>query len=119
MVFEDEIPSDEDEFDTISQSTDTTNTESKAESTTELLDFTFRFINEAKQDEELNALLCGYFSKLLLQLLNYNKAKLHSYLFATKDLMSNLCMHLYNKSISDFVLKVLAIPGIELTQKEE
>lgn len=46
-----------------------------------MLDFVFQFITKANLDTELSPLLCGYFTKLMLSLLAFNKVKLHEYIF--------------------------------------
>ena len=69
-MFEDEI---EDDSDSLSQSTQSTQQDSKPTSKTELLDYAFKFITACKPDEEINPLLSGYFCKLMLSLLNFNK----------------------------------------------
>lgn len=95
----------------MSQSTDSTQPETVSNKT-ELLDYTFTFITQHNPSEELNPLLAGYFSKLINSLLNYNKKKFHSYLYNTPGLMGQLINFIGNKSISEFVTKVLQLSPI-------
>ena len=79
---------------------------------------TFTFITNHNKEEELNPLLCGYFSKLMTNLLNFNKKQFHRYVFNTPNLMTQIISYMSNKSISEFITKILQINGLQ-TEDEE
>ena len=87
----------------MSESTDATRGVSKYD----LLDHVFTFITEADPKEEINTLLSGYFCKLVTSLINYKKKEFLAYFFNKKGLLEALLSHLYDKSLSDLVVKIL------------
>ena len=89
--------------DQLSDSTDATRAVSKYD----LLDHVFTFITEVVPGEEINPLLSGYFCKLVTSLLNYKKKEFLSYFFNKQGLLEAILSHLYDKSLSDLVVKIL------------
>ena len=75
----------------------------------ELLDYALNFL--AKEDE-LNYVLCGYFSSLMKNLLNINQPIIISYLFnQRKDILKKMVYHCYRQSISDVLIKIMQYEG--------
>ena len=71
----------------------------------ELLDYFLSFLND---NSELNYVLCGYFSSLMLNLLNMNSIKIIKYLFLKrKDSLKRLVYHSYRKSIAEILCKII------------
>ena len=71
----------------------------------ELLDYFFSFLLD---DSELNYVLCGYFSSLMINLLNINSVVIINYLFMKrKDILKRLVYHSYRKSIAETLCKVI------------
>ena len=71
----------------------------------EILDYFFSFL---MTDSELNYVLCGYFSSLMLNLLNINSSIIIKYLFLQrKDILKRLVYHSYRKSIAEILCKVI------------
>ena len=71
----------------------------------ELLDYFFSFLND---NSELNYVLCGYFSSLMLNLLNMNSIKIIKYLFLKrKDILKRFVYHSYRKSIAEILCKII------------
>ena len=83
----------------------------------ELLDYAFELITEASTDEMLNPLLCGYFTKLMMGLLENKKNEFLKYLSLTSqssperkrhpDLLKLLVDHVYDRSIAELVSKII------------
>ena len=80
----------------------------------ELLDYAWELITEAPSDEMLNPLLCGYFTKLMLGLLENKKNEFLAYLglssgkeVKSRDLVKSLIDHIYDRSIAELVSKVI------------
>jgi hypothetical protein len=71
----------------------------------DLLKKLFSFLNTEK---ELNYVLAGYFSKVILIIIEKKKYKLLSYLFTYKEHIDNFIKHCYNKSTSDIVYKIIS-----------
>ena len=72
-----------------------------------LLDKLFLFIR-SKQDDDLNPVLSGYFSKILRILITKRQKQLVPYLFDTfSDIIDCLLRHSYQKSISEVLYKIL------------
>lgn len=71
---------------------------------TELLHRLYKFLDQ----EELNYTLSGYFSKFSIVLINRNPAEMLKFLFDSGYSLS-LLKHVYNRSISELVLKVLYV----------
>ena len=71
----------------------------------ELLDYFFSFLLD---DSELNYVLCGYFSSLMINLLNINSVVIIKYLFMKrKDILKRLVYHSYRKSIAETLCRVI------------
>ncbi len=73
----------------------------------DFMDHIFTFITEASSSEELNSVLTGYFSKLISSLINYKRKDFLQYFFHKENLLESLLKHIYDKSISDLVVKIL------------
>jgi hypothetical protein len=54
----------------------------------------------------------------MTNLLNFNKKKFHSYIFNTSNLMAQIIQYMGNKSISEFIVKLLQINGLEGDEEE-
>ena len=77
----------------------------------ELIDYLFTFFPQ-KYDEnkKLNYVLCGYFSQLIANLLDYNPTTFLKYLYSKrKDVFFLMESHCYRKSISDALSKLMQI----------
>jgi len=71
-----------------------------------LLDRLMQFIRS--RDKPLNAVLSGYFSKLLTLLINRKSKILLPYVFNHEsDVIESLLFHIYQKSISELLNKLL------------
>ena len=71
----------------------------------EILDY---FLSFLINDGELNYVLCGYFSSIMLNLLNNNSTKIIQYLFLQrKDILKRLVYHSYRKSIAEILCKLI------------
>ena len=71
----------------------------------ELLDYFLSFVST---ESELNYVLCGYFSSLMIILLNKNFLKIINYLFLKrKDILKKLVYHSYRKSIAETLCKII------------
>jgi len=80
--------------------------EEKLQSKYMLLDRLMQFIRS--REKPLNAVLSGYFSKLLTLLINRKSKLLLPYVFsAESDVVESLLFHVYQKSISELVNKML------------
>ena len=86
-----------------------------------MLDLVFDFVVHAPENEELNPLLAGYFSKLVLCLLNYKKTELISYMFEKPKLLETLIDHVYDRSISEVIIKISTVSSslVSMTQAIE
>ena len=74
----------------------------------EFLDLLLNFMIGEKS--ELNDVLCGYFSNVLIALINKYPAKLLMYLYTIrKDALKQIIFHSYQKSLSILALKILKI----------
>mmetsp|Transcript_25780 Transcript_25780/g.29693 ORF Transcript_25780/g.29693 Transcript_25780/m.29693 type:complete len:272 (-) Transcript_25780:1171-1986(-) len=70
-----------------------------------IIDVLFDFV---RTDEELNSVLCGYFTKFLNSLMNRNRKGFFAYVHDPKNrVIESLIKHAYNRSISDVLIKVL------------
>jgi hypothetical protein len=75
----------------------------------ELLEKLLSFLDT---DEPLNLVLAGYFSKIFLILLN-NKAKdTYQYVYKHHEVLEKLIKHIYSKSISELLVKILNVSEI-------
>jgi hypothetical protein len=73
-----------------------------------LLERLFRFIRQ--REIPLNAVLAGYFTKLVTLLINRKQKNLIPYVFEEKsDIMDCLVYHVSQKSISELLSKFLSI----------
>ena len=71
----------------------------------ELLDYFLSFVST---ETELNYVLCGYFSSLMIILLNKDYIKILKYLFfQRKDILKKLVFHSYRKSIAETLCKII------------
>lgn len=67
-----------------------------------LLDRLFKFVRS--REKPLNAVLAGYFSKLVTLLINRKQKSLIPYVFSPEsDVIESLLYHVYQKSISEVV----------------
>lgn len=81
--------------------------EEEEESKHVLLDRLFKFIR-AEGDEQLNPVLSGYFCKLVSLLISRKQKSLVPYIFApNSDIIENMLKHIYQKSISEVLNKLL------------
>jgi serine/threonine-protein phosphatase 6 regulatory subunit 3 len=67
-----------------------------------------RLLSFLDQDSELNSVLSGYFSKLLLILIQSKQKEVYNYVYIHHQVFENLVKHLYSKSISEILQKLLA-----------
>ena len=71
----------------------------------EILDYLLSFL---LTDSELNYVLCGYFSSLMISLLNKEGPKIIIYLYQErKDIINKLLYHSYRISISEIFFRIL------------
>ena len=71
------------------------------------LDRLFKFIR-TEGDEQLNPVLSGYFCKLVSLLISRKQKSLVPYIFApNSDIIENMVRHVYQKSISEVLNKLL------------
>ena len=86
----------------------------------ELLDLLLDFIT--KKNGGLNDVLCGYFSSVLLSLLNMYPCDIFLYLlFVRRDALEQIVMHSYQKSLSNISSKILKFEQyyLEIKKKNE
>ena len=68
-------------------------------------------------EKPLNPVLCGYFSKLVTLLLNRKQKNIIPYIFdPASDVMDRLLQHVYSKSISELLQKLLLIHDNEFDE---
>jgi len=73
-----------------------------------LLERLFKFVKS--KSKPLNAVLAGYFSKLITLLINRKQKNLLPFVFSSEsDIIESLLYHVYQKSISEVVYKFLNI----------
>jgi hypothetical protein len=73
-----------------------------------LLKYLFRFVQT--KDVPLNPVLAGYFSKLLILLLNRKMKQIVPFIFSNEcNLIDHLLYHVYQKSVSDVLQKILNV----------
>lgn len=78
-----------------------------------LFDYLLKFLDT---DKELNYVLAGYFSKLVLFLLNKYPMKLISYLYIEQQAyLEKIILHSDKKAIGDIALKLLSLDNISAT----
>jgi hypothetical protein len=81
-----------------------------------LLERLFRMIRQ-EGPEQLNAVLSGYFAKLITLLINRKQKKLIPYIFAPGcDFIDCLLRHVYQKSISELLNKLMTINDHEFEE---
>lgn len=86
---------------------ETTNVESEADPVPKkhIIDILFDFV---RTDEELNPVLCGYFTKFLYALMNHSRSSFFKYVFNPEnEVVEYLIKHIYNRSIADCLIKIL------------
>jgi hypothetical protein len=121
---EDALPEDvNDDSDTKSQehSTDGTTQVEDSEvdpvSKRHIMDILFDFI---RTDEELIPILCGYFSKFLLSLMNHNRSGFFSYVLnPDNQVMEYMIKHVYNRSLAETLTKILNGEPVKPDHKKE
>lgn len=70
-----------------------------------IIDILFDFL---WTDEEWNPVLCGYFVKLLSSMQNQHRKEFNLFIYNPKnEIISSFVKHIYNKSLSDFLIKIL------------
>lgn len=70
-----------------------------------IIDILFDFL---RTDEEWNPVLCGYFVKLLSSMQNQHRKEFNLFIYNPKnEIISSFVKHIYNKSLSDFLIKIL------------
>jgi hypothetical protein len=73
-----------------------------------LLDRLFKFV--LTRDKPLNAVLAGYFAKLVTLLINRKQKQLIPYVFApNSEVIDSLLYHVYQKSIAELLNKFVGI----------
>jgi hypothetical protein len=73
-----------------------------------LLDRLMLFIRQ--KEKPLNAVLSGYFAKLFTLLINRKQKSLLPYVLAPEsDIVESLLYHVYQKSLSELISKILNI----------
>ena len=73
-----------------------------------LLDRLFKFLRT--DDKPLNPVLSGYFAKLVTLLINRKQKQLIPFIYASEsDIIDRLLYHVYQKSISELLNKLLSI----------
>lgn len=76
----------------------------------------FKFVRQSKAP--VNAVLAGYFSKVLTSLLSRKQNQLIPYLFETNnDAIDCLLNHIYQKSISEVLISILKIEEANFTDE--
>ena len=82
----------------------------------DLLDQLFAFV---RQKEELNPVLCGYFTKLTNIFLMKRATEFHKYVFSEHGLLECFARHLYSKSLSEILVKFMNIDDVDDISAEE
>ena len=93
--------------------------ENEEENHIELLDYLFSFLTKDKE-KKLNYVLCGYFSSIIMNILNVNPTVFLKYIYTIrKDVFNLLVLHCYRKSISDALSKILFYENyLQINSKE-
>lgn len=107
---EDALPEEvSDDAKSLEQSADeSTHVESEADPALKkhIIDILFDFV---RKDDELNPVLCGYFSKFLYSLMGHNRKGFFTYVFNPENrVIEYLIKHIYNRSISELLIKILS-----------
>lgn len=75
-----------------------------------LLERLFKFIQTEGEETELNAVLSGYFCKLVSLLISRKHKQLFPFIFAKEStVIEDLLKHVYQKSISEILNKLLTL----------
>lgn len=78
-----------------------------------LLDRLFKFIRT--DEKPLNAVLSGYFAKLVTLLINRKQKQIIPFVYAEGcDIIDRLVYHVYQKSIAELLNKLLSVVDNEL-----
>jgi len=76
-----------------------------------------RLFTHVRQEGQLNAVLSGYFAKLITLLINRKQKQLIPYVFAPEcDFIDCMVNHVEQKSISELLMKFMAIMDHEFTE---
>mmetsp|Transcript_1653 Transcript_1653/g.1581 ORF Transcript_1653/g.1581 Transcript_1653/m.1581 type:complete len:143 (-) Transcript_1653:1368-1796(-) len=68
-----------------------------------------KFLSFLETDEELNPVLCGYFCKLFQVLVGNKPREVYSYIYNNPNVLDLIVKHIYNKSISDILIRLLNV----------
>lgn len=102
---------DEDEKESVLESTTVeTKERSKYDNLTKLFDFLLR-ADSGDADHELNPVLCGYFSKLLGNLITRRPKELFTFFTERPDVVHRMTKHLYSTAISESLTRVMLCDG--------
>lgn len=92
----------------VTETADSQNGEEEETGKYMLLDRLFKFVRS--KDKPLNNVLAGYFSKLLMLLLNRKQKQIIPYVFgADSDVLDCLLYHVYQKSVSEVLNKLMNV----------
>ena len=61
------------------------------------------------EEEELNPVLCGYFCKLFKVLIENKAREVYNYMYNNPNTIDSFVKHLYSKSISDVLIRLLNV----------
>ena len=77
-----------------------------APGTLDLLEKLFLFL-DTPENEQVNPVLAGYFSKLINIFINKKPKNIYSYMYSNPTLLEKMVRHTYSKSISEVLVKFL------------
>jgi hypothetical protein len=60
-----------------------------------------------ESEGELNPVLCGYFTKVLAQLISNKAKEVYTYVYSHTHVLENLIRHSYQKSLAEVLVKLL------------
>lgn len=66
-----------------------------------------RYLSFLDAEEELNPVLCGYFSKVFTVLVGAKTKQVFSYVYTHTRVLDNLIRHSYQKSIAEVLIRLL------------
>lgn len=66
-----------------------------------------RYLSFLETEEELNPVLCGYFSKVFTVLVGAKTKQVFSYVYTHTRVLDNLIRHSYQKSIAEVLIRLL------------
>jgi len=70
-----------------------------------VIEYLFDFLHS---EEELNPVLCGYFCKLLGNMMTSHRKAMSFYVFNPNNkVIENMVKHIYNKSVADILTRFL------------